>query len=36
MSITNIMLIFVVLVAFIALIAHSRKKNRDEIVEQAV
>ena len=36
MSITNVMLIFVVLVAVIVLIAHSIKKNRDEIVEQAV
>ena len=36
MSITNVMLIFVVLVAVVALIAHSIKKNKDEIVEQAV
>ena len=36
MSITNILLIFVVFVGFLALIAHSIKKNRDEIVEQAV
>ena len=36
MSITNIMMIFVVLVAVIVLIAHSIKKNRDEIVDEAI
>ncbi len=36
MSITNIMLIFVVIVAVVTLIARSIKKNKDEIVEQAV
>lgn len=36
MSITNIMMIFVVLVVVIALIVRSIKKNKEEVVEQAV
>ena len=36
MGVTNIMMSFVVLVIVLAFIAHSIKKNRDEIVEEAV
>ncbi len=36
MSITNLMMIFVVLVLVIVVIVHSIKKNKEEVVDQAV